>query len=86
MWFVVWENSSLFSSQQWLFITNYIKEVIMDAKVFELSIEQQFKLQCLQQEFQDLEREQVINYLLDTMQQIMARDNLIRDLMKNSLF
>ncbi len=58
----------------------------MDAKVFELSIEQQFKLQCLQQEFQDLEREQVINYLLDTMQQIMARDNLIRDLMKNSLF
>ena len=58
----------------------------MDAKVFELSVEQQFKLQCLQQEFQDLEREQVINYLLDTMQQIMARDNLIRDLMKNSLF
>lgn len=57
----------------------------MDAKVFELSIEQQFKLQCLQQEFQDLEREQVINYLLDTMQQIMARDNLIRDLMKDSL-
>ncbi|MGB5595139.1 MAG: NblA/ycf18 family protein [Crocosphaera sp.] len=58
----------------------------MDANVFELSMEQQFKLQCLQQEFQDLEREQVINYLLDTMQQIMARDNLIRDLMKNSLF
>jgi hypothetical protein len=58
----------------------------MDAQVFELSLEQQFELQCLQQEFQQLEREQVINYLLDTMQQIMARDNLIRDLMKNSLF
>ncbi|MEM8779322.1 MAG: NblA/ycf18 family protein [Cyanobacteria bacterium P01_G01_bin.49] len=58
---------------------------MMDAKVFELSLEQQFELQCLQQEFQDLERDQVINYLLDTMQQIMARDNLIRDLMKNSL-
>ncbi|MEA5508672.1 NblA/ycf18 family protein [Crocosphaera sp. UHCC 0190] len=58
----------------------------MDATVFELSLEQQFELQCLQQEFQNLEREQVINYLLDTMQQIMARDNLIRDLMKNSLF
>ncbi len=58
----------------------------MDANVFELSMEQQFKLQCLQQEFQELEREEVINYLLDTMQQIMARDNLIRDLMKNSLF
>ncbi|MGK7941530.1 MAG: NblA/ycf18 family protein [Crocosphaera sp.] len=58
----------------------------MDANVFELSIEQQFKLQCLHQEFQDLEREEVIDYLLDTMQQIMARDNLIKDLMKNSLF
>ncbi|WP_009543103.1 NblA/ycf18 family protein [Crocosphaera subtropica] len=58
----------------------------MDAKTFELSMEQQFQLQCLQQEFQDLEREQVIDYLIDTMQQIMARDNLIRDLMKNDLF
>ncbi|ACB49451.1 probable phycobilisome degradation protein [Crocosphaera subtropica ATCC 51142] len=61
-------------------------EFIMDAKTFELSMEQQFQLQCLQQEFQDLEREQVIDYLIDTMQQIMARDNLIRDLMKNDLF
>ncbi|MEA5533675.1 NblA/ycf18 family protein [Crocosphaera sp. XPORK-15E] len=58
----------------------------MDATVFELSLEQKFELQCLQQEFQNLEREQVIKYLIDTMQQIMARDNLIRDLMKNSLF
>lgn len=58
----------------------------MDANTFELSLEQQFQLQCLQQEFQGLEREQVIDYLLDTMQQIMARDNLIRDLMKNELF
>ena len=57
----------------------------MDAKVFELSLEQKFQLQCLQQEFQDLERDEVINYLIDTMQQIMARDNLIRDLMKNEL-
>ncbi|MDJ0843199.1 photosystem I reaction center subunit X [Crocosphaera sp.] len=58
----------------------------MDANIFELSLEQQFQLQCLQQEFQGLEREQVIDYLIDTMQQIMARDNLIRDLMKNELF
>ncbi len=57
----------------------------MDANAFELSLEQQFELQCLQQEFQGLEREQVINYLLDTMQELMMRDNLIRDLMKNSL-
>ncbi|HAC63819.1 MAG TPA: photosystem I reaction center subunit X [Cyanothece sp. UBA12306] len=57
----------------------------MDANIFELSLEQKFELQCLQQEFQDLEHDQVIGYLLDTMQQLMMRDNHIRDLMKNSL-
>ncbi|ACK65244.1 Phycobilisome degradation protein nblA [Rippkaea orientalis PCC 8801] len=58
---------------------------MMDSNTFELSLEQQFQLQCLHQEFQSLEREQVISYLLDTMQQLMMRDNHIRDLMKDSL-
>jgi hypothetical protein len=47
-------------------------------------MEQQFQLQCLQQEYQGLEREDVIDHLLDTMQQLMARDNSIRDLMKKA--
>ncbi len=56
----------------------------MDAKAFELSLEQQFELRCLQNEFQQLEHEQIIGYLLETMQQLMVRDNVIRGLMKNT--
>ena len=59
---------------------------MMDSKVFELSLEQQFKLEQLKQEFQDLNKDEIIKYLIDTMEQIMMRDNLIRDLMKSSLF
>lgn len=59
---------------------------MMNNDAFNLSIEQMFQLQCLQQEYQDMDREQTVNFLLETMQQIMVRDNLIRDLMKKSLF
>ncbi|MEY2985017.1 MAG: Phycobilisome degradation protein NblA [Cyanobacteriota bacterium] len=59
---------------------------MMNNDAFNLSVEQKFQLQCLQQEYQDLDREQTVNFLLETMQQIMVRDNLIRDLMKKSLF
>lgn len=59
---------------------------MMNNEAFNLSLEQKFQLQCMQQEYQDLDREQTVNYLLETMQQIMVRDNLIRDLMKKSLF
>jgi hypothetical protein len=57
----------------------------MDIKMFELTLEQMFELQCLQYEFQGLEREQVISYLVDTMEQLMVKDNLIRDLMKRTV-
>ena len=57
---------------------------MMNLQVFELSMEQQFQPQCLQHEYQGLEREDVIDHLLDTMQQLMARDNSIRDLMKKA--
>ena len=57
---------------------------MMNSKAFELSLEQQFQLQCLQQEYQGLGKDDVINHLLDTMQQLMLRDNLIRDCMKNA--
>ena len=59
---------------------------MMNNEAFNLSLEQKFQLQCMQQEYQDLDREQTVTYLLETMQQIMVRDNLIRDLMKKSLF
>ena len=52
----------------------------------DLTLEQKFQLQCLQQEYQDLDHDQIIRSLLETMQQIMIRDNTIRNLMKKSLF
>jgi hypothetical protein len=57
---------------------------MMNAKSFELSLEQQFQLQCLQHEFHDLDHDAVIGHLLDAMQQLMVRDNLIRDLMRKA--
>ncbi len=59
---------------------------MMNSNAFELSLEQQFQLQCLQQEYQGLDRDAVVSNLLDAMLQIMARDNHIRDIMKKSLF
>ena len=46
----------------------------------DLTLEQKFQLQCLQQEYQDLDHDQIIHSLLETMQQIMIRDNTIRNL------
>lgn len=58
----------------------------MDAKMFHLSLEQQFELQSLQYQFQDWNREQIVGHLLEAMQQLMVKDNLIRDLMRKSKF
>jgi hypothetical protein len=58
---------------------------MMNQNAFQLSTEQQFQLQCLQQEFQSLDRDAIVQQLLDAMEQLMSRDNLIRDLMKKSI-
>jgi hypothetical protein len=57
----------------------------MDPKLFELTLEQQFEFQRLQYELEDLDRHQIIHYLLEAAQQLMIKDNLIRDLMKQSI-
>lgn len=56
----------------------------MDPKAFELSLEQQFEFQKLQYEFRDLDRSQITQYLLEVAQQLMIKDNLIRDLVKKA--
>ncbi|MBD2460715.1 NblA/ycf18 family protein [Oscillatoria sp. FACHB-1407] len=56
----------------------------MDPKAFELSMEQQFEFQRLQYEFQDLDHNQVLNQLMEAAQQLMIKDNLIRDLLKKA--
>ena len=57
---------------------------MLNVKMFNLSLEQQFELQCLQKEFQDWERDQIVGHLLDSMKQLMVKDNMIRDLVKRS--
>ena len=59
---------------------------MMNVNMFHLSLEQQFELQCLQKEFQDWERDQIVVHLLDSMKQLMVKDNMIRDLIKRSNF
>ncbi|MDX2215911.1 MAG: NblA/ycf18 family protein [Oculatellaceae cyanobacterium bins.114] len=56
----------------------------MDPKAFELTMEQQFEFQRLQFEFQDLDHNQVIYQLMEAAQQLMIKDNLIRDLLKKA--
>jgi hypothetical protein len=50
----------------------------------ELSLEQQFKLKVLQEQVQDLTREQAQEYLLEMFRQMMVKDNLMKHLLKNN--
>lgn len=56
----------------------------MHPSMFELSLEQQFEVERVRQEAQTLPREQVLNLLLDVSKMLLVKDNLIRDLMKQS--
>ncbi len=49
-----------------------------------LSLEQQFKLKVLQEQVQDLSREQAQEYLLEMFRQMMVKDNLVKHLLKNA--
>ncbi|MEL6440683.1 MAG: NblA/ycf18 family protein [Cyanobacteria bacterium J06621_8] len=49
-----------------------------------LSIEQQFKLKVLQEQVQSLSKEQAQEYLLEMFRQMMVKDNLVKDLLKNA--
>ncbi len=49
-----------------------------------LSLEQQFKLQILKDQVQNLTREQAQEYLIEVFRQMMVKDNLMKHLLKNS--
>jgi Phycobilisome degradation protein nblA len=57
----------------------------MNPESFQLSMEQQFTMQRLRQDTEHLDDDSVIDSLLDTMYQLMVRDNLIRDLVRKSM-
>lgn len=57
----------------------------MNPESFQLSLEQQFEIQRLQHEYAELDDATVVDSLLETMYQLMVRDNQIRDLMRRSI-
>jgi hypothetical protein len=51
---------------------------------FDLSLEQEFEIQKVQQEVQSMNREQTLELLLEISKTLMIKDNLIRALMKQA--
>ncbi|GAB4534391.1 MAG: hypothetical protein Tsb0014_20540 [Pleurocapsa sp.] len=50
----------------------------------QLSLEQQFKLKVFQEQIQALSKEQAQERLLEMFRQMMVKDNLMKDLLKNA--
>jgi hypothetical protein len=49
-----------------------------------LSLEQQFKLKLYQEQVKFLSQEQAQQYLVEVLRQMMVKDNLLKDLLKNA--
>lgn len=56
----------------------------MDFMSFDLSLEQQFEVQRIRQEVQQMDRDQALDLLLQVSKTLMIKDNLIRDLMRKA--
>ena len=50
-----------------------------------LSMEQQFKLQVLSQEVQQMSHEQAQQYLIEILRQMMVKDNVVKKLFKGDI-
>lgn len=50
----------------------------------QLTLEQQFKLQVFRDQVKGLTQEQAQEYLLEVLRQMMVKDNLFKNLLKNS--
>ena len=55
----------------------------MDASA-SLTLEQQFKLEVLKDQIKGLSREQAQEYLVEVFRQMMVKDNLMRQMLKNA--
>lgn len=51
---------------------------------FDLSLEQEFEIQKVQQQVQSMSRDQALELLLEVSKTLMIKDNVIRDLMKRA--
>ena len=82
----------LFQIKLWIIKNKYFCLVLVTAKLgvklmdgyAQLSLEQKFKLKVLQEQVQDLSREQAQEYLLEMFRQMMVKDNLVKQLLKNA--
>ena len=52
----------------------------------QLSLEQRFKLKVLQEQVSGLSKEEAQKYLLEMFRQMMVKDNLVKNLLKNAWF
>ena len=50
----------------------------------QLTLEQQFQLQVLKEQVRNLSHEDAQNYVVEVMRQMMVKDNLVKDLLKNA--
>ncbi|MDJ0898697.1 MAG: NblA/ycf18 family protein [Xenococcus sp. MO_188.B8] len=50
----------------------------------QLSLEQQFRLQVLSEQIQNLSQEEAQEYLLEMFRQMMVKDNLFKHLIKHA--
>lgn len=54
----------------------------MDPTSFDLTLEQQFEMRRMQNEVQNMSREQALDMLMQASRLLMLKDNIIRNLMK----
>jgi uncharacterized protein YaaW (UPF0174 family) len=50
----------------------------------QLTLEQQFKLKVLQEQVKELSKEQAQEYLMEVFRQMMVKDNLVKQLLKQA--
>ncbi|MEA5571771.1 NblA/ycf18 family protein [Calothrix sp. UHCC 0171] len=58
----------------------------MDTHAFQLTLEQQFQMRLMEQSAESLTREQLLDMVIQTSRLLMIKDNVIRGLVKDSVF
>ncbi len=57
----------------------------MESNPFSLTLEQEFQIKMMENLAQEMSRDQMLDLLLQVSQQLMVKDNVIRDLMKKDV-
>ena len=73
-----------FSKNIRIFIPVYFWSQQIMEQPTNLSLEQKFKLQVLQEQVKTLTKEQAQEFLIELFRQMMVKDNLVKQLLKNA--